>query len=198
MTTWTTTQTEVTWTAVDDPSVTWTVQVGGTSGGGGGATNLDGLTDVVITAAASGDILRHNGTNWVDTPGTDHFEAAGAVAAHTGDTVDAHDASAISIGTLNGNLSAVSGTDVEQALQAVDNLSLGGTVDVVSNVATNTILGRTTAGSGNSEELTASQVRTLLKTPQSSDDTVLDIRVMTQAAYDAITPSSTTIYFISG
>lgn len=36
------------------------------------------------------------------------------------------------------------------------------TVDVVSNVATNTILGRVTAGSGNSEELTASQVRTLL------------------------------------
>ena len=38
----------------------------------------------------------------------------------------------------------------------------GGTVDVVSNVATSTILGRTTAGSGNSEELTAAQVRTLL------------------------------------
>lgn len=37
-----------------------------------------------------------------------------------------------------------------------------GTVDVVSNVATNTILGRATAGSGNSEELTAAQVRTLL------------------------------------
>lgn len=37
------------------------------------------------------------------------------------------------------------------------------TVDVVSNVATNTILGRTTAGSGNSEELSASQVRTLIR-----------------------------------
>jgi hypothetical protein len=38
----------------------------------------------------------------------------------------------------------------------------GGTVDVVSNVATDTILGRTTAGSGDSEELTPAQVRTLL------------------------------------
>jgi hypothetical protein len=93
---------------------------------------------------------------------TGDFEAAGAVSAHTGDTTAAHAASAISVGTLNGNLSAVSGTDVEQALQAVDNLSLGGTVDVVSNVATNTILGRVTAGSGNSEELTAAQTRTLL------------------------------------
>src|SRR6056297_530026 len=37
-----------------------------------------------------------------------------------------------------------------------------GTVDVVSNVATNTILGRTTAGSGDSEELTPAQARDLL------------------------------------
>jgi len=28
--------------------------------------NIDALTDVVITAAASGDFLRNNGTNWVD------------------------------------------------------------------------------------------------------------------------------------
>lgn len=45
-----------------------------------------------------------------------------------------------------------------------DGLSGGGssTVDVVSNVATDRILGRVTASSGDSEELTASQVRTLL------------------------------------
>ena len=38
----------------------------------------------------------------------------------------------------------------------------GGTVDVLSNVATARIIGRTTAGSGDSEELTASATRTLL------------------------------------
>ncbi len=43
------------------------------------------------------------------------------------------------------------------------------TVDVVSNVATNTILGRTTAGSGDSEELTAAQVRTLLNVADGAD-----------------------------
>ena len=32
----------------------------------GGATNLDGLSDVTITAAASGEYIRHNGTAWVD------------------------------------------------------------------------------------------------------------------------------------
>lgn len=34
--------------------------------GGAAATDLDDLTDVVITAAASGEYLRHNGVNWVD------------------------------------------------------------------------------------------------------------------------------------
>jgi hypothetical protein len=71
-------------------SIEVNVTTGGGSSGGGGATDLDDLTDVVITAAASGDILRHNGTNWVDTPGTDHYEAAGAVAAHSSDTTSVH------------------------------------------------------------------------------------------------------------
>jgi hypothetical protein len=38
-------------------------------GGGGGATDLDDLTDVVITAPAEGDMLRFDGTEWVNTPG---------------------------------------------------------------------------------------------------------------------------------
>ena len=37
------------------------------SNGTVGATTLDGLTDVVITAAATNDVLVYNGTNWVDT-----------------------------------------------------------------------------------------------------------------------------------
>ena len=45
----------------------------------------------------------------------------------------------------------------------------GGTVDVVSNVATNTVLGRTTAGSGDSEELTPAQVRTLINVADGAD-----------------------------
>jgi hypothetical protein len=43
--------------------------------------------------------------------------------------------------------------------------SIGGTVDVLSNVAADRILGRITSGSGNSEELTAAQVRTILGDP---------------------------------
>ena len=43
-----------------------TVTINSTASGGSSA--LDDLTDVVITAAASGEVLYHNGTNWVDTP----------------------------------------------------------------------------------------------------------------------------------
>jgi len=47
----------------------------------------------------------------------------------------------------------------------------GGGVDVLSNVATARIIGRTTAGSGDSEELTASATRTFLNVEDDSDKT---------------------------
>lgn len=50
-------------------------------GGGGGATDLDGLSDVAITTPASGHLLRHNGSTWVNALGTTYFDAAGAAAA---------------------------------------------------------------------------------------------------------------------
>lgn len=43
-------------------------------GGGGGASVLDDLSDVTITSAATGDILRYNGTAWVDVDGTTIFQ----------------------------------------------------------------------------------------------------------------------------
>jgi hypothetical protein len=42
-----------------------------TGGGGAGATNLDGLTDVVLSSPTAGQVLKYNGTNWVnDTDNT--------------------------------------------------------------------------------------------------------------------------------
>ena len=39
-----------------------------TGGGGGGASALDDLSDVDITSSTTGDVLRYDGTNYVDTP----------------------------------------------------------------------------------------------------------------------------------
>lgn len=52
-----------------------------TLSGGTTVGALDDLTDVINTAAAVGEILRHNGTNYVNVLGTTHFDAAGAAAA---------------------------------------------------------------------------------------------------------------------
>ena len=39
-------------------------------------SSLDDLSDVSVGVAISGNILRHNGSYWVNTPGTSHFAAA--------------------------------------------------------------------------------------------------------------------------
>jgi hypothetical protein len=41
------------------------IQLGGS--GTGGATTLDGLTDVVITTPTTNEVLKYNGTNWINT-----------------------------------------------------------------------------------------------------------------------------------
>ncbi len=56
---------------------------------GGASSTLAGLTDVTITAAISGDILRHNGSAWVD-----YADSNFAASSHTHAAVD------ISSGTL--------------------------------------------------------------------------------------------------
>ena len=142
MATWNTTANDITWTAVDDPSVTWSVQLNPNVTQVGGATTLDGLSDVVITAAASGDILRHNGANWVDTPGTTHFDAAGTAAA------------------LVDDLSGVS-----NAATARTNLGLGGAA--VLNVGTTT----GTVAAGDDSRLTDSRTPTAHKASHATGGT---------------------------
>jgi hypothetical protein len=57
------------------------------TGGGGGATNLDGLSDVVITSPANGEVLKFNGTNWVN--GTDAISGGGGTGTVNSGTANA-------------------------------------------------------------------------------------------------------------
>jgi hypothetical protein len=69
----------------------------------GGASALDDLSDVVITAAATNDVLVYNGTNWVDTAASTlsvNF-ASSATTASTATT--ATNATNINISTITGN-----------------------------------------------------------------------------------------------
>lgn len=66
----------------------------------------------------------------------------------------------------------------------------GGTVDVVSNVATNTILGRVTGGSGDSEELSQAQVLTFLGNAEAGADVTDETNV--KAALNGATTTEVT------
>lgn len=67
--------------------------------------------------------------------------------------------------------------------RAVSSGGGGGTVDAVSNVATSRILGRVTAGSGDSEELTAAQVRTLLNVADGATANASDASLRDRATH---------------
>lgn len=51
-------------------SATDTITFASVGGGGGAATNLDSLTDVTITSPINGQILKYNGTNWINGGGS--------------------------------------------------------------------------------------------------------------------------------
>ena len=88
-----------------------------------------------------------------------------------------------------------------------------GTVDVISNVATDRIIGRDAAGSGDSEELTASDVRTLINVEDGADVTdttnvtsagalmdseltsITDVKALDQSVVSGATPTFTTTNF---
>lgn len=43
------------------------------SGGGGGATTLSGLSDTTISGLATNDVLKYNGSAWVNSPGDNDY-----------------------------------------------------------------------------------------------------------------------------
>lgn len=150
-------------------------------------TKLDGIeagADVTDTAnvTAAGALMDSEVTNLAQVKA---FNSADYATAAQGTTADSavqpgDDADTLGSGVAtDGHVLTADGLG-GAAWEAVP---AGGSVEVLSNVATSTIIGRTTAGSGDSEELTAAQVRTLLNVEDgaTADQTGAEIKT----AYEA-------------
>lgn len=132
--------TNVTLTRTDASTITIAA-----TGGGGGATNLDGLTDVVITSPANGEVLKYNGTNWVNGAdlggggggsGTVNSGIANALAYYpsAGTTVD--DLAAITWNSGTTTLSVtgtVSATDFVSTGAGTPNFSSDTDLEIITN-----------------------------------------------------------------
>ena len=142
-----------------------------------------GVTSIATSAPITGGTITSTGTIGISAATT---SAAGSMSAADKTKLDAIEANADVTDATNVNAAiaghsytaaTVAGADKVLIQDADDSNNVktvtassiaalggggGGTVDVVSNVASSRILGRTSAGSGDSEELTAAQARTLL------------------------------------
>jgi hypothetical protein len=108
---------------------------GGT--GGGGASNLDGLSDVVLSATAAGDVLKYDGAQWVDGP------------------VDATNIDA----TLKPSGTAAAGTEALRALGTTGSTAAAGNDARLSDARTPTAHAASHAAAGSDAlTLTAAQI----------------------------------------
>lgn len=109
--------------------------------GGGGATSLNELSDVTISGAASGDLLRHDGTDFKNTPFTASLLPSGIDATKIG----AGDVSNTEFGYLDGVTSALQ-TQLDGKAATSHSHAAS---DITSGVIATARLGTGTANSSN-------------------------------------------------
>lgn len=101
----------------------------------GGSIALNDLTDVVITAGATGDIIRHNGTNFVDAVGTAFFDSAGNAAAAQAAAIAASQ-------PLDSDLTAIAALTTTAYGRAILTLADAAALTALLNAATELVAGK--------------------------------------------------------
>lgn len=128
--------------------------------GGSGATNLDELTDVAITSATEGDILQRDASNFKNVPFAEAVDdrVNALIVAGTNITKTYDDtANTLTLAAAGGAVSDGDKGDItvsaSGATWTIDNDAV--TYAKIQNVsATDKLLGRSTAGAGDIEEIT--------------------------------------------
>lgn len=99
---------------------------------GAGASALDDLTDVVITTAALGNIIRFNGTNWVNTPDSAYQPANGELTSIAALTTTAYGRSFLELANQAALLTAIGAASTT----TVGHVELATSVEAVAGVDT--------------------------------------------------------------
>ena len=190
------------------------------SGGGGGASNLNDLTDVVITSPSNGQVLKYNGTSWVN--GTDATSGGTTLLDNLGDvsivgptigqvlkyngTSWVNDADATGSAASNSfQTIAISGQSSVIADSSSDTLNLVGgtgitlTTDASSDTVTITcnVTGGATQFTGLTDVSAASLTVDKIYLPAITR-LVVDNNGVTAYTFDQYTGDNPTIYAISG
>lgn len=124
---------------VQAPATVEVIDIGVVAPSGGGATNLDDLTDVVITTPSNGQVLKYNGTNWVnDADAT----GGGAGATNLSSTQSATDVVVVSDTGTDATIPSATLT-AAGAMSAADKTKLNGIATGAEVNAVDSVSGRT-------------------------------------------------------
>lgn len=150
----------------------------GVSGGGGGSVNLDSLTDVTISSPSNGQVLKYNGSAWVN--GTDSTGAGGGgEASNSFETITVSGQSNVVADSSTDTLTLVAGTGIS----------------ITTDPSTDSITITNSAPSGNSFSTIAVSGQSNVVAASSSDTLTVaagsGISITTNSGTDTITITST-------
>lgn len=150
--------------------------------GGGGATTLDGLTDVAISSPSIGQVLKYNGTTWVnDSDAT----GGGGVASNSFETIAIAGQSSLVADSSTDTLTLVAGSNITLTTNATND-----TITIAASSAT-------TAFNALTDSITSSLTIDKIYLPAI---TMLTVTNSGASAYlfDQYSGNNPTIYAISG